>query len=1102
MKSLRFNAIDVLDPRFIQQAPKDLWAFISPLYAVDEEQWLTQLLPLAKPSQTELNNTTRAATALIANVRKDDNSVSMIDSLLLEYSLDTKEGILLMCLAEALMRVPDKATADAFIKDRLRVADWASHAQKSASFFVNASTWGLLLTGKIVTMNEKKDGSAGHLVGRMVNRVSEPVIRKAMNQAMKIMGHQFVLGRDIKEALSRGNSYRDKGYTYSFDMLGEAALTLDDAAKYLKAYQDAITSIGQDNASTRYTSTSLPTISIKLSALHPRYEVGCKARVMTELFATVKTLIIQARQLGVGITIDAEEADRLELSLALFEALYHDEAVRGWGLFGLVVQAYSKRALPVLAWLAALAQTQGDRIPVRLVKGAYWDSEIKLCQQRGIQGYPVYTRKESTDVAYLACAHFLLSEHVRAHIFPQFASHNAHTIAAIECLAKQLGATNNTFEFQRLHGMGDALYNNVIKNADTCVRIYAPVGSHKDLLPYLVRRLLENGANSSFVHRLIDASYPIEQLVHHPVTTLESRKSLANPHIKLPTHLFDDRKNSFGPNIEIESDWTPFKAKIDAFMAAEPASPLQNDAPHNEQFDNKKTKLWRAYPIVGGQAVTTQPSHQAQANQEQGNQKQSDNEQNRTAQNNTTQSHKVFSPYDHQQCVGTVDWATAANVTQAIDLAAAAFPKWSATPAVERAGCLDRMADLMEAHYPELMALCHREAGKTIQDSIDEVREAVDFCRYYAQQVRSHFAEPTDYQDFMGHTQTVQATGRGVFACISPWNFPLAIFIGQVVAALAVGNTVVAKPAEQTSLIATRAVELLHSAGVPSNVIHLLPGDGATVGHAITSDTRIAGLAFTGSTGTAQRINRTLAARGVAPIPVIAETGGQNAMLVDSTSLPEQVVRDAVRSAFASAGQRCSALRVLFIQDDIADKIIPMIKGAMQEQVVGLPYLHSTDIGPVIDQKAQAMLLAHIEDMKKTGKLIAQSPLPKLAQQGTFVAPTAIEIDSIEQLSDEKFGPILHVIRYKARELDRIIDTINHSGFGLTLGVHSRNETTCARIAKRARVGNIYINRDQVGAVVGVQPFGGQGLSGTGPKAGGPHYLHRFTIEQTLRSSL
>ena len=1039
-----FKAIEVLQPNFIQRPLNELWQLISPLYKADEEQWLKELLPLAKPTDGELTNCTQAATQLIEKVRKDDDSMSMIDALLLEYSLDTKEGILLMCLAEALMRVPDKETADAFIKDRLSVANWASHAKNSDSFFVNASTWGLLLTGKIVTMDEKQDGTPANLVNRLVNRVSEPVIRKAMNQAMKIMGHQFVLGRDIKEALSRGKGYRDKGYTYSFDMLGEAALTAADAEKYLRSYEQAVESVGKDTYSKGYR----PTISIKLSALHPRYEVGCEARVMDELFESVKGLISKARALNVGITIDAEEADRLELSLHLFEKLYRDEAVQGWGLFGLVVQAYSKRALPVLAWLAALAKEQGDRIPVRLVKGAYWDSEIKLCQQRGITGYPVYTRKESTDVSYLACANFLLSEHTRGNIFPQFASHNAHTIATIACIAEQLGASTEEYEFQRLHGMGDALYNSLIKDSNICVRIYAPVGSHKDLLPYLVRRLLENGANSSFVHRLIDARCPVADLVEHPVTTLERRKSLANPHIKLPHELFDDRKNSFGPNIEIDSDWTPFKAQIDTFMGQD--------------------TQWRAFPIVGGQNIAT---------------------------NNTK---PVVSAYNHKETAGQIDWADTTTVAKAIDLAQAAFPAWSSKPASERADCLDRMADLMEENYAELMALCHREAGKTIQDSIDEVREAVDFCRYYAQQARSHFASPTQYTDFMGQQRQAKLEGRGVFTCISPWNFPLAIFTGQVVAALVVGNTVVAKPAEQTSLIAFRAIELLHQAGVPGDVLHLLPGDGASVGAPLTSDKRIAGLAFTGSTGTAQLINRTLAARDVAPVPVIAETGGQNAMIIDSTSLPEQVVRDAVRSAFASAGQRCSALRVMFVQADIADRVIPMIKGAMQEQSVGLPYLHSTDVGPVIDKKAQTMLLEHIERMKVEGKLIAQAALPEFAEQGTFVAPSAFEIPSIDLLTEEKFGPILHVVRYKARELDKIIDTINNSGFGLTMGVHSRNETTCARIASRARVGNLYINRDQVGAVVGVQPFGGQGLSGTGPKAGGPHYLQRFAIEKTL----
>lgn len=1044
-----FTAIEVLNPSFINQSPSTLWSLISPLYKVDEESWLKELLPLAKPSEAQLKAQTDNAFQLITEVRKDDESMSMIDALLLEYSLDTKEGILLMCLAEALMRVPDKETANAFIKDRLSVADWASHTQNSDSFFVNASTWGLLLTGKVVTMSEKQDGSPANLINRMVNRVSEPVIRKAMNQAMKIMGHQFVLGRDIKEALSRGKKYRDRGYTYSFDMLGEAALTAEDAKKYLASYEQAIQSVGKDDFhGNKSTQNQRPTISIKLSALHPRYETGCEERVMTELFESVKGLIKQAREVNVGITIDAEEADRLELSLKLFEKLFLDEITNDWNLFGLVVQAYSKRALAVLAWLTSLSKQQDKRIPVRLVKGAYWDSEIKLCQQKGVNGYPVYTRKEATDVSYLACAHFLLSEHTRASLFPQFASHNAHTIATIHTMATQLGATTEEFEFQRLHGMGDALYNHLIDNNNICVRIYAPVGSHKDLLPYLVRRLLENGANSSFVHRLIDASYPVENLIEHPVTLLEGRQSLANPYIKLPESLFNDRKNSFAPNIEIESEWAPFQEKVNHFMAAD----IQ----------------WRGYSLVGGEKVTT---------------------------DNTP---TITSPYDHSQIVGQVDHASPSTVDSAISLAKDAFPVWSSLAMEERATYLERTADLLEENYAELVAICHREAGKTIQDSLDEVREAVDFCRYYAQQARDHLSGTKIYTDYLGSENRVQIAGRGVFVCISPWNFPLAIFIGQVAAALVTGNTVIAKPAEQTSLIAFRTVELLHAAGIPTNVLHLVIGKGSSIGNTLTSHPSIAGLAFTGSTATAQRINRSLANRNVDPIPVIAETGGQNAMIVDSTSLPEQVVRDAVRSAFASAGQRCSALRVLFVQEDIADKVIAMIKGAMQEQTVGLPYLHSTDIGPVIDKNAQEMLLEHIEDMKIKGKLIAQTKLPSFAEQGTFVPPTAFEIDSIDQLTDEKFGPILHVVRYKARELDQVIDTINNSGFGLTMGVHSRNETTCTRIVDRARVGNIYLNRDQVGAVVGVQPFGGQGLSGTGPKAGGPHYLQRFALEKEL----
>nr|WP_067286033.1 bifunctional proline dehydrogenase/L-glutamate gamma-semialdehyde dehydrogenase PutA [Marinobacterium profundum] len=1035
-----FKAIDVLNPDFITRSSAALWAEISPLYAIDETRWLQELLPLAQPSDAELERTAAGATDLIEQVRADDAAIHMIDALLLEYSLDTREGILLMCLAEALMRIPDADTADALIRDKLSVADWKKHLKNSDSLFVNASTWGLLLTGKVVTMDEKDDGTPANVINRLVNRFSEPVIRKAMYQAMKIMGHQFVLGRNIGEALKRGRKSRDLGYTYSFDMLGEAALTDRDADKYFADYLRAVEAVGRDTYGDG--KTSRPTISIKLSALHPRYEIGQQARVMDELFQRVLQLIDKARALNVGITIDAEEADRLELSLTLFEKLYRDPACAGWGNFGLVVQAYSKRALAVLTWLTSLSGEQGDRIPVRLVKGAYWDSEIKLCQQRGINGYPVYTRKEATDTAYLACARFLLSAPVRGKIYPQFASHNAHTVAAILAMTE-----HEDFEFQRLHGMGDALYNRVLKNHSVSVRIYAPVGSHKDLLPYLVRRLLENGANSSFVHRLVDARHPIADLVHHPVETLTSRASLANPHIPLPRDLYgDERRNSFSPNIEIDSQWTPFKQAVDGFMQQQ----------------------WNGGPIIGG------------------------------SQRKTEQVHPVLAPQNHSIPVGEMHWASAQDVSEALDLLSEGFVSWNATAVDSRAACLDRLADLLEDNLAELVALCHLEAGKTIQDSIDEVREAVDFCRYYAVQARRGLGQPLLGTAFTGKERQYRLDGRGVFVCISPWNFPLAIFLGQVSAALVAGNSVIAKPAEQTSLIACRTVELALQAGIPANVIALLPGDGASVGAPLTRDPRIAGVAFTGSTETAQLINRSLAQRDAEIVPLIAETGGQNAMIIDSTSLPEQVVRDVVHSAFASAGQRCSALRVLYVQEDVADRIIEMLRGAMSQQVVGDPSLHSTDIGPVIDLKAQQGLLAHIEKLKVSAQLIGQTPLPQSTSQGTFVAPTAFLISDIAVLEREQFGPILHVVRYKASELDKVIDAINATGYGLTLGVHSRNEETTRHIARRTRVGNIYINRDQIGAVVGVQPFGGQGLSGTGPKAGGPRYLPRFTREVAL----
>ncbi|WBA10015.1 bifunctional proline dehydrogenase/L-glutamate gamma-semialdehyde dehydrogenase PutA [Salinivibrio kushneri] len=1029
-----FKAIDAMQPSFIERPLAQIWSEISPLYCVDESLWLQQLIPLAEASDSEREQTRRQATQLIEQVRADKKAVQMIDALLLEYSLDTREGILLMCLAEALMRIPDSHTADALIRDKLSVADWKAHLRHSDSLFVNASTWGLMLTGKVVTLDESTEGKPASVINRLVNKMSEPVIRQAMHQAMKIMGHQFVLGRDIDEAQKNGEGPRNNGFTYSFDMLGEAALTQEDAKAYLADYLQAIESVG--DAKSSYQGPS-PSVSIKLSALHPRYEAANYERMMDEMFDTVLVLLKRAREKDVAITIDAEEADRLELSLALFEKLYRDPVVQGWGKFGLVVQAYSKRALPVITWLAALAKEQGDVIPMRLVKGAYWDSEIKLCQQGGHHGYPVFTRKEATDVSYLACARFLLSEHVRGLIYPQFASHNAHTIAAIASMA-----THQDFEFQRLHGMGDALYNHAKALFNTEVRIYAPVGSHKDLLPYLVRRLLENGANSSFVHRLVDARCPIDDLIADPVDTLRAHPTLHNDRIPLPLDIFGaSRKNSQGVATDIDSEWQPFTASIAPFMGA---------------------YQWQAGPIVNGQRLAGD-------------------------------THPIAAPYDREESVGQVDWATSDQVNNALDIAANAYPEWSKTAVSERGKYLLDLADKLEANLGELVAICHREAGKTIHDSIDEVREAVDFLRYYPEQAKTLQGEPLSYTGFDGQMQSVSYQGRGVFTCISPWNFPLAIFLGQVSAALVAGNTVVAKPAEQTSIIAYRAIELLLETGIPTGVIQLLPGSGPVVGAPLTEDSRIAGVAFTGSTPTAQRITRTLAERDADPVPVVAETGGQNAMLVDSTALPEQVVRDVLRSAFASAGQRCSALRVLYIQEDIADRVINLIKGAMAELSVGRPERLSTDVGPVIDQTAKDKLLAHIEQMKRSGKLVTQVPLSSECDKGTFVPPTAFEIRSIDQLSEEHFGPILHIVRYRANELDKVIDDINRTGFGLTMGVHSRNETTCAHIEHRARVGNCYVNRDQVGAVVGVQPFGGRGLSGTGPKAGGPHYLYRFT---------
>lgn len=1041
-----FKASEVLAGRYDSANLDELFKAVSDNYIVDEEQYLSELIKLVPSSDEAIERVTRRAHELVNKVRQFDKKGLMvgIDAFLQQYSLETQEGIILMCLAEALLRIPDAATADALIEDKLSGAKWDEHMSKSDSVLVNASTWGLMLTGKIVKLDKKLDGTPSNLLSRLVNRLGEPVIRQAMMAAMKIMGKQFVLGRNMKEALKNSEDKRKLGYTHSYDMLGEAALTRKDAEKYYTDYANAITELGaqsyNENESPR------PTISIKLSALHPRYEVANEDRVLTELYDTVIRLIKLARGLNIGISIDAEEVDRLELSLKLFQKLFNSEATKGWGLLGIVVQAYSKRALPVLVWLTRLAKDQGDEIPVRLVKGAYWDSELKWAQQAGEAAYPLYTRKAGTDVSYLACARYLLSDATRGAIYPQFASHNAQTVAAISDMA---GDRNH--EFQRLHGMGQELYDTILAETGAkAVRIYAPIGAHKDLLPYLVRRLLENGANTSFVHKLVDPKTPIESLVIHPLTTLTGYKTLANNRIVLPADIFgSDRKNSKGLNMNIISESEPFFAAL-------------------EQFKNTQ---WQAGPLVNGKTLTGE--------------------------------HKtIVSPYDTTQTVGQVAFADKAAIEAAVASAEAAFASWARTPVETRASALQKLADLLEENREELIALCTREAGKSIQDGIDEVREAVDFCRYYAVQAKKMMAKPELLPGPTGELNELFLQGRGVFVCISPWNFPLAIFLGQVSAALAAGNTVIAKPAEQTSIIGYRAVQLAHQAGIPVEVLQFLPGTGATVGSAITADERIGGVCFTGSTGTAKLINRTLANRDGAIIPLIAETGGQNAMVVDSTSQPEQVVNDVVSSSFTSAGQRCSALRVLFLQEDIADRVIEVLQGAMDELVIGNPSSIKTDVGPVIDATAKANLDAHIDHIKQVGKLIKQMPLPAGTENGHFVSPTAVEIDSIKVLEKEHFGPILHVIRYKASELAHVINEINSTGFGLTLGIHSRNEGHALEVADKVNVGNVYINRNQIGAVVGVQPFGGQGLSGTGPKAGGPHYLTRFVTEKTRTNNI
>ncbi|QIK41619.1 bifunctional proline dehydrogenase/L-glutamate gamma-semialdehyde dehydrogenase PutA [Pontivivens nitratireducens] len=945
--------------------------------------------------------TVRRATALVEAIRTDAKP-GVMEVFLAEYGLSTDEGVALMCLAEALLRVPDPETIDALIEDKIAPSSWGEHLGKSSSSLVNASTWALMLTGKVLKEDRRK-GVAATLHGA-VKRLGEPVIRTAVGRAMKELGHQFVLGRTIEEAVKRGKQRQSEGYTYSYDMLGEAALTARDADNFMQAYRDAITKLApyctaddiRDN----------PGISIKLSALHPRYEVAQRQRVMTELVARTTDLARQARAAGMGLNIDAEEADRLDISLDVIQAVLSDPELAGWDGFGVVVQAYGKRAAPVIDWLYALAENLDRKIMVRLVKGAYWDTEVKRAQVEGRPGFPVYTRKPATDVSYICVAQKLLG--LTDRIYPQFATHNAHTVAAV----LEMAQPDQTFEFQRLHGMGAALYDIVLRQPGARCRIYAPVGAHRDLLAYLVRRLLENGANSSFVNQIVDADVPPAVVAADPFAAWQAART--QPSVTDPADIFPGRANSRGFDLrdlttldEIEAARTPF-------------------ASHR----------WQAAPIL---AVATAP----------------------------VEAVERVNPARPDDIVGTVRDASFADAQTAI----AHATTWNA-PVAERSAVLLRAADLMEGAFGEIFALLTREAGKTLIDGVAELREAVDFLRYYAGQAVEGMAP------------------AGIFACISPWNFPLAIFCGQISAALAVGNGVLAKPAEQSPLIGALAVRLLHQAGVPRAVLQFLPGAGSVVGAALSSDARIGGVCFTGSTATAMRINRAMA-DGMAPdAPLIAETGGLNAMIVDSTALPEQAVRDIVMSSFQSAGQRCSALRVLYVQQDVAPAFLRMLEGTMDEQVTGDPWNLSTDIGPVIDDAARRKIEAHVARAEAEGRLRKRLSKPA---SGTFTSAALIEVSGIEALEEEIFGPVLHVATFHARDLDRVVDVINARGYGLTFGMHSRIDDRVEQVCARLEVGNIYINRNQIGAIVGSQPFGGEGLSGTGPKAGGPHYLPRFT---------
>lgn len=976
---------------------------------------LLQTLEFTPEKEQEIN---ALATDLVHAVRQKTKKNAGIESLITHYDLSTTEGIGLMRMAEALLRIPDSATKDQLIHDILTTAEWAVHLGKSESLWVNGITRSLALTRKVLN---------GY---RWLQPCAKPIIRQAIYQAIQRMANQFVVGRHMNEALKASQENKQKGYLYSYDILGEVARTQADADRYFQRYEQAIIRLRTEPGAG---------ISIKLSALYPRYVFTHQTQAVPLLTKKLHQLALQAQQANIGLTVDAEESDRLEMSLNIFYSVFSHSDFKNWNGLGLAVQAYQKRALPVIQWLIDLAQSQNKRINVRLVKGAYWDTEIKLTQIGGFTDYPVFTRKSNTDLSYLVCAQKMLL--AQQAIYPQFATHNAYSVAAILKMMQE--GQIYDFEFQRLQGMGRALHDELLRRG-ILSRIYAPVGTHEDLLPYLVRRLLENGANSSFVNQIAHSRIAVEKLVENPVEKVRSHRTIPHPKIPLPKNIFGVlRPNSAGLDL---SDTREFQ-QLEKGM-----SPFHD-------------YLWQATPLC-------QPIHHAKAR-------------------------LVFNPADHRQTVGHVLWATPADVEQALANACSAFPAWNQRTVQERADFLCNAAEFLEKNREELICLTAREAGKTLAASIAEVREAVDFCRYYSQMALKMMS-PLEMPGPTGESNTLRLSGRGPWLCISPWNFPIAIFAGQIAAALITGNVVIAKPAEQTSLVAARVVRLFHEAGIPKSVLQLLPGSGETVGAALVADPRIQGVLFTGSTETAKLINQTLAERRGLIVPLIAETGGINAMIADSSALPEQLVSDVIVSAFDSAGQRCSALRVLFVQEDIADKVIEMLQGAMAELTVGDPLKLTTDVGPVIDLEAQKILAAHSEQMAERARLIYKVELPPEMQHGTFISPQAYELPDLSLLQREVFGPILHVIRYAKNQLPQVVDSINNLGYGLTFGIQSRIDSTIDYLQTHIQAGNIYVNRSMIGAVVGVQPFGGNRLSGTGPKAGGPHYLTRLCTETTL----